>query len=244
MTRERAAIRVDKVSATFGRKFLALDRVSAELPHGRIVGFIGPSGAGKTTLMRAIVGRKRISSGHITVLGVPAGAPALRTKVSYMTQDVSVYSDLTVRENLRYFAIMLGMKQRDIRAHVEKIIDIVDMKPQQKQLVRNLSGGQKQRVSLAVSLLGFPPLMVLDEPTVGLDPVLRDDLWKLFRTLADEGHTLIVSSHVMDEAERCDELVLIRDGHILAQGSPEELRTRTGTRSVEASFLKLIGEAS
>lgn len=238
------AVRADNVSAKFGRGFLALDHVSATLPHGRIVGFIGPSGAGKTTLMRAIVGRKRIVQGKIHVLDSPAGSPSLRTKVSYMTQDISVYGDLTVRENLRYFAIMLGMRRRDIATHIDEIIDIVDMKSHQKQLVRNLSGGQKQRVSLAVALLGFPPLLVLDEPTVGLDPVLRDELWKLFRRLADDGHMLVVSSHVMDEAERCDELLLIRDGHILAQGSPDELRTRTHTTSVEASFLKLVGESS
>lgn len=243
MKTAEVAIEISEVSAMFGR-FLALDKVSARLPCGRIVGFIGPSGAGKTTLIRAIVGRKRITHGKLMVLGKPAGAARLRTQVSYMTQDISVYGDLSVRENLHYFATMLGMKQRDMRASIDEIIDIVDMREHQKQLVRNLSGGQKQRVSLGVALLGFPPLMVLDEPTVGLDPVLRDDLWKMFRKLADKGHTLIVSSHVMDEAERCDELLLIRDGHILAQGSPEELRRRTGTRSVEASFLKLVREAA
>jgi ABC-2 type transport system ATP-binding protein len=243
MKQAEYAVRVSRVTAQFGR-YLALDNVSADLPQGRIVGMIGPSGAGKTTLMRAIVGRKRIRSGTIDVLGELAGAKSLRTRVSYMTQDISVYSDLTVRENLRYFATMLGMKRREISYHVDELLDIVDMGSHQKQLVRNLSGGQKQRVSLAVALIGFPPLMVLDEPTVGLDPVLRDELWKLFRKLADDGHTLIVSSHVMDEAERCDELLLLRDGHILAQGSPDELRTRTHTHSVEASFLKLVGGAA
>lgn len=238
-----AAVTVSRVSAQFGR-FVALDKVSAQLPCGQITGFIGPSGAGKTTLLRAIVGRKRIERGRITVLGELAGAASLRTQVSYMTQDISIYSDLTVRENLRYFATMLGLKRRESSSHIDELIDIIDMRAQQKQLVRNLSGGQKQRVSLAVSLIGFPPLMVLDEPTVGLDPVLRDELWKLFRKLADEGHTLIVSSHVMDEAERCDVLLLLRDGHILAQGSPKELRHRTKTHSVEASFLKLVGEVS
>lgn len=216
--------------------------MSARLPRGRITGFIGPSGAGKTTLIRAIVGRKQVSKGTIDVSGEEAGSPSLRARVSYMTQDVSIYGDLTVRENLRYFATMCGIGRREMAQHLDELIDIVDMQAQQRQLVRNLSGGQKQRVSLAVALIGFPPLLVLDEPTVGLDPVLRDDLWKLFRKLADNGHTLIVSSHVMDEAERCDELLLVRDGHILAQGSPDELRRSTGTHSVEASFLKLVRE--
>lgn len=238
-----AAVSISHVTVTFDKDFKALDNVSANLPRGKIVGFIGPSGAGKTTLMRAMVGRKRIDSGKITLLDHPAGSRELRTQVSYMTQDVSAYGDLTMKENLRYFATMLGMKRRDMRTHIDEITRIVDMQEQQKQLVNSLSGGQKQRVSLAIALLGFPALMVLDEPTVGLDPVLRDELWKLFRKLADEGHTLIVSSHVMDEAERCDELLLVRDGRILAQGSPEELRQRTHSRSVEASFLKLVGDA-
>lgn len=205
------------------------------------MGLIGPSGAGKTTLIRAIVGRQHITQGTVTVLGKPAGTPALRSRLSYMTQENSVYPDLTVRQNLRYFATMFGLKRNAIDAEIAKIIDIVDMQPQLNQLVSSLSGGQKQRVSLAVALIGHPEIMVLDEPTVGLDPALREEIWSLFRKLAEHGTTLIISSHVMDEAERCDELVLIRDGEVLAQGSPIQLCEETGTKTVEQSFLKLIG---
>lgn len=232
------------VTVVFNDEFRALDDVTLTIPAGKTVGFIGPSGAGKTTFIRAIVGRQKISSGTIEVLGRPAGSPELRPKLSYMTQGNSVYPDLTTRQNLQYFATMFGVKKQQIESEIERILEIVDMQPQANQLVANLSGGQKQRVSLAVSLIGNPELLVLDEPTVGLDPVLRDQIWQLFRQLSAAGTSLIISSHVMDEASRCDELVLIRDGVVLAQGTPGALCKQTGTDSVEASFLKLIGASS
>ncbi len=236
------AVTVANVSVVFEGKFKALDDISVELPKGKVVGLIGPSGAGKTTLIRAIVGRQKLSDGSIRVLDQPAGTADLRSKLSYMTQEISVYPDLTVQQNLQYFATMFGVKRSDRDKEVDRLLDIIDMVPQADQLGGSLSGGQKQRASLAVSLIGQPELLVLDEPTVGLDPVLREEIWKLFRKLAEQGTSLIISSHVMDEAERCDDLVLIRDGKVLAHGTPEGLCEQTSTKTVEQSFLKLVGE--
>lgn len=238
----QTAVNIQKVQVVLGKRFRALNDISVTLPEDNIIGFIGPSGAGKTTLIRSIVGRQKLASGTITIFDLPAGSKPLRRMVSYMTQEASVYGDLTVTENLEYFATMLGLSRSAIHGEVTRLLQTVDLEAQKDQLVENLSGGQKQRVSLAIALIGNPRLLVLDEPTVGLDPVLREELWGLFRQLAAAGTTLIVSSHVMDEAERCDELVLIRDGQLLAQGSPKQLCEQTGTHSVEQSFLQLIGE--
>lgn len=236
------AVTVEDATVVFGADFTALGGVNLELPAGQVVGFIGPSGAGKTTLIRAIVGRQKLTEGAITVLGQPAGSAALRSRLSYMTQENSVYPDLTIRQNLRYFTTMFGLKRAHIPEEIDRLLEIVRMQPQADQLVRSLSGGQKQRVSLAVALIGKPELMVLDEPTVGLDPVLREQIWDIFRELAAKGTSLIITSHVMDEAERCDDLVLIRDGKVLAHGSPSRLCEQTGAKTVEQSFLRLVGE--
>ncbi|MFF3689809.1 ABC transporter ATP-binding protein [Streptomyces sp. NPDC002187] len=215
---------------------------------GRITGLLGPSGCGKSTLMRSIVGTQAKVTGTLEVLGRPAGDPALRNRIGYVTQAPSVYDDLTVRQNLDYFASVLlpGRINRDIRHdHVTRAIADVDLVSHTDVLAGRLSGGQRSRVSLAVALLGTPEVLVLDEPTVGLDPVLRRDLWNLFHRLADErGTTLLVSSHVMDEAERCHRLMLMRDGEILAEDSPDDLRTRTRSETVEAAFLHLVDEAN
>ncbi|MDQ0795731.1 ABC transporter ATP-binding protein [Streptomyces sp. B1I3] len=215
---------------------------------GRITGLLGPSGCGKSTLMRAVVGTQAKVTGALDVLGHPAGHPALRPRVGYVTQAPSVYTDLTVRQNLDYFAAVLrpgrghGESRRDA---VTRAIQDVDLTGHADALAGNLSGGQRSRVSLAVALLGTPELLVLDEPTVGLDPVLRRDLWNLFHTLAaDRGTTILVSSHVMDEAERCHRLLLMREGEILAEDTPEALRSRTGSATVEEAFLHLVDEAA
>ncbi|MFE5948481.1 ABC transporter ATP-binding protein [Streptomyces massasporeus] len=215
---------------------------------GRITGLLGPSGCGKTTLMRAIVGTQAKVGGTLQVLGQPAGDPTLRSRIGYVTQAPSVYDDLTVRQNLDYFAAVLfpGRAHRQQRrTTVDRAIDDVDLASHADSLAGRLSGGQRSRVSLAVALLGTPELLVLDEPTVGLDPVLRRDLWNLFHQIAaDRGTTLLVSSHVMDEAERCHRLLLMREGEILADDTPEALRRRNDTATVEEAFLRLVDAAA
>ncbi|MEU0898735.1 ABC transporter ATP-binding protein [Streptomyces massasporeus] len=217
------------------------------VPRGQITGLLGPSGCGKSTLMRALVGTQAKVTGTLDVLGHPAGHPTLRTRIGYVTQAPSVYDDLTVRQNLDYFAAILdpGRPAADRRdAAVTRAIADVDLTTHADALAGNLSGGQRNRVSLAVALLGSPELLVLDEPTVGLDPVLRRDLWNLFHDIATgRGATLLVSSHVMDEAERCHRLLLMRDGELLADGTPDALRTRTGATTAEEAFLRLVDEA-
>jgi ABC-2 type transport system ATP-binding protein len=213
-----------------------LHHVDLEIARGSVVGLLGPSGCGKSTLMRAIVGVQIVAGGTVEVLGEPAGSPGLRRRVGYVTQAPSVYGDLTVRENLRYFASVLG-----VPARAEPVLAEVSLGDNADRVARTLSGGQLARASLATALLGEPELLVLDEPTVGLDPVLRADLWQRFRALAAAGAALLVSSHVMDEAERCDRLLLMRDGRILASGTPAALLARTGARDIEGAFLRLIG---
>ncbi|MFF8269357.1 ABC transporter ATP-binding protein [Streptomyces sp. NPDC016562] len=225
-----------------------IDAIAFDVPRGRVTGLLGPSGCGKSTLMRAIVGTQAHVTGTLDVLGHPAGHPTLRSRIGYVTQAPSVYDDLTVRQNLDYFAAILdpGRRAADRRAAaVQRAITDVDLTSRADALAGNLSGGQRSRVSLAVALLGTPELLVLDEPTVGLDPVLRRDLWNLFHEIvATRGATLLVSSHVMDEAERCHDLLLMREGRILAQDTPDALRTRTHSATVEEGFLRLVDEAN
>ena len=232
------AIQIRKLNVRRGGR-LVLPELSLDIRRGVVTGLLGPSGSGKTTLIRAIVGVQIVESGEIKVLGDSAGSDGLRRRIGYVTQAPSVYSDLTVRQNLEYFASILGAPG----GRVKEAIDAVALGGHANQLVRTLSGGERSRVSLASALLGQPDLLVLDEPTVGLDPVLRRDLWTMFRELAAGGTTLLVSSHVMDEAERTDDLVLIRDGRVVATGSPSELRQETHTEDLEEAFLALA-EAS
>jgi len=207
-----------------------------EVPRGQVTGLLGPSGCGKTTLMRSLVGVQAHVSGDVEVLGEPAGARVLRHRVGYVTQAPSVYADLTVRENLQFFGAVLGTPRDD----VARVIAEVDLADKADVPVDRLSGGQQARASLAVALLGAPELLVLDEPTVGLDPVLRRDLWVLFHRLAETGVTVLVSSHVMDEADRCDRLLLMRDGVLIADDTPAALRQRTDATDIEGAFLALV----
>ena len=232
------AVDVKGLTVKRGRN-LVLDGLDLRVRAGLITGLLGPSGCGKTTLMRSIVGVQRVAAGQITVLGRPAGCAPLRHEVGYVTQAASVYNDLSVVENLRYFAAVLGIE----RAEVDRVIDTVGLRHKEHSLVVNLSGGECSRASLAVALLGSPALLVLDEPTVGLDPVLRRELWNLFAQLARQGTTLLVSSHVMDEASRCDRLLLMREGAILADATLPQLYDQTATTDVEAAFLTLIDGA-
>jgi ABC-2 type transport system ATP-binding protein len=212
-----------------------LPGISVAIRSGLVTGLLGPSGSGKTTLMRAIVGVQIVRGGEVSVLGEAAGTPALRRRVAYVTQAPSVYGDLTVHENLRYFARVLGESSE----RIDETIGGIGLSGQAGQVVRTLSGGERSRVSLAVALLGDPELLVLDEPTVGLDPVLRTELWRRFHSLAEQGKTVLVSTHVMDEAERCDELILMREGRIVASGPPRTLLERTQTERLERAFLAL-----
>ncbi|WP_130796509.1 ABC transporter ATP-binding protein [Streptomyces otsuchiensis] len=209
--------------------------------RGTVTGLLGPSGCGKTTLMRAVVGAQARVTGRIDVLGLPAGSASLRARIGYVTQAPSVYPDLTARQNLDYYAAVLGVRGHRRGAEVERVLGEVDLAEYGATLTGRLSGGQRSRASLAVALLGSPELLVLDEPTVGLDPVLRRDLWNLFHRLAAErGVTLLVSSHVMDEADRCQRLLLMRDGRLLADDTPDGLRAGTGTADIESAFLHLV----
>lgn len=210
--------------------------LTIQVRRGSVTGLLGPSGSGKTTLLRAIVGVQANVEGDLRVLGQPAGAKGLRSRIGYVTQAPSVYADLSIAENLRYFARVAGApREREAEA-----LATVGLSGRQTQVVASLSGGERARVSLATALVGRPELLVLDEPTVGLDPVLRRDLWDAFHALAEQGTTLLVSSHVMDEADRCDELLLLREGHLLATGTPQALRAQTGAASMDDAFLRLI----
>jgi ABC-2 type transport system ATP-binding protein len=232
-----AAVTIEGLRVQRGEK-LVIPGLDVEVAAGQITGLLGPSGCGKSTLLRSIVGVQQILGGSVAVLGRPAGSAELRDDVGYMTQRPSVYGDLTADENLRFFARVLGLGDAEILA----ALDAVGLSEQRHQIGGTMSGGQLARVSLATTLLGGPRVLILDEPTVGLDPVLRDDLWRTFAELAREGTTIIVSSHVMDEAERCDSLMLMREGELLATGTPAELRQRTGTDDVGDAFLQLIRE--
>ncbi|WP_030942711.1 ABC transporter ATP-binding protein [Streptomyces sp. NRRL S-646] len=240
------AVRAEGLTVVRGPRTV-LRGLDFTVPRGQITGLLGPSGCGKSTLMRSIVGTQAKITGTLEVLGSPAGHPTLRSRIGYVTQAPSVYDDLTVRQNLDYFTAILapGRSPSDRRHEINRVLADVDLTSHADVLAGNLSGGQRSRVSLAVALLGTPELLVLDEPTVGLDPVLRRDLWTLFHSIAaDRGATLLISSHVMDEAERCHRLLLMREGEILADDTPDALRTRTGSETVEAAFLHLVDEAA
>lgn len=221
---------------------LVIPDLALRVPSGQIVGLLGPSGGGKSTVMRAVVGVQRVVSGDIEVLGLPAGHAGLRSRVGYVTQAPSVYGDLTVNENVGFFARILGVG--DPLAAAAAAIERVDLASHARSRTDALSGGQRSRASLAAALVGDPEVLVLDEPTVGLDPVLRRDLWALFRRLADDGVTILVSSHVMDEASRCDRLVLLREGEVLADDAPAHLLERTGAADTEGAFLALVEEVT
>ena len=212
-----------------------LDGLDLDVGSG-VTGLLGPSGCGKSTLLRAIVGVQRTHGGTVTVLGEPAGSAALRRRIGYVTQAASVYDDLTLAENVAFFARVLGVAA----AETDRVVEAVDLGAQRQHVVGRMSGGQRSRASLAVALLGRPDVLVLDEPTVGLDPVLRRDLWALFHRLADDGAIVLVSSHVMDEADRCDQLLLMREGAIIAADTPDAIKQHAGTADIESAFLTLV----
>lgn len=232
---ENTAIEVRDLVVHRGKKPV-LHGLSCAIPAGSVTGLLGPSGSGKTTLMRAIVGVQLVKSGTVTVLGKPAGDKQLRHEMGYLTQAPSVYGDLTVRENARYFAALYGLSHKEADAAIKD----VGLEEAKNQLVGDLSGGQHSRASLACAIVSNPKILVLDEPTVGQDPVLRDELWKRFRGFAEAGTTLLVSSHVMDEANRCDRLLLIREGKLIADDTPAAVKASAGTDDLDQAFLNLI----
>ena len=230
-----ATIEIDHLHVVRGNRTVIED-LSLDVVPGRVTGLLGPSGCGKSTLMRAIVGVQVVAGGSVRILGRDAGTPSLRHEIGYLTQAPSVYGDLTVTENLRYFAAVTGSPEE----RVGEVLAQVALQDAAGQIVHSLSGGQRTRVSLATTLLNRPTVLVLDEPTVGLDPILRADLWQSFRELTDGGATLLVSSHSMEEASECDDLLLMRDGAILAATTPDELRERTGENDLSRAFLAII----
>lgn len=231
-----SAINCSQLNIRRGKSHILRD-LSVVIPNGVIMGLLGPSGSGKTTLMRAIAGLQKIDSGMITVLDLPAASKSLRQLIGYSTQSASVYSDLTCMQNIRYFASLYSHNEKT----PEEILSDVDLSKKSHQMAHSLSGGERARLALATTLVGTPELLILDEPTVGLDPVLRVQLWALFNKLAAQGKTLLVSSHVMDEAESCHQLILLREGRVLAVGTPAELREMTGKNRMDEVFISLIG---
>jgi ABC-2 type transport system ATP-binding protein len=230
-----AAIEIQHLRVARGGRVVIPD-LSVHVEGGRVIGLLGPSGCGKSTLMRAIVGVQLVAGGRIEVLGREAGTSSLRREIGYVTQAPAVYGDLTVIENLRYFAAVSNAPPD----RVAEILDRVDLRAEATRVVGTLSGGQRSRVLLATALVHRPRLLILDEPTVGLDPILRERLWQSFRELADSGVTLLVSSHSMEEAAECDDLLLMRDGRLLAVTTPDGLREQTGERDLARAFLALV----
>lgn len=233
--RTEAAVSIRGLRVVRGKSEVIHD-LSVTIARGTITGLLGPSGCGKTTLMRSVVGTQIVAAGMIDVLGHPAGHQTLRHRVGYVTQNPTVYDDLRVIDNVRYFAALYGTST----AQSTDVLKAVGLTDQRDAYCGNLSGGQRGRVSLACALVGEPELLVLDEPTVGLDPLLRVDLWDRFNSLAQHGTTLLVSSHVMDEADHCGDLLLMRDGHLLAHTTPNRLREDTRCNSLEEAFLSII----
>jgi ABC-2 type transport system ATP-binding protein len=235
---EAFAVDVDNVVKSFGT-MRALDGVTLRVKTGEVYGLLGPNGAGKTTLIRAIVGLVAPESGTVTVLGSRMPNLDILGSVGYMTQAAALYPDITVEENLRFFAAISGAD-----GNVDEVLRVVELEQRRNSVVATLSGGMRQRCSLACALVHRPRLLLLDEPTVGVDPQLRVQFWEHFRQMAAAGTTIVVSSHVMDEAERCQRLGLIRFGKLLAEGTPNEVRASAGTNNLEEAFLKLSGRTS
>jgi ABC-2 type transport system ATP-binding protein len=230
------AARIEHLSKRFGRQEVLRD-ISLLLPHGQITGLLGPSGCGKTTLVNLMVNITRPSSGTVSVLGESPPLKTARMRLGFMPQSEALYNDLTATENLRFFGALFGLRGTSMTAAIERVLNLVHLKDEGRKLVADFSGGMKRRLSLAVALLHQPELLLLDEPTVGLDPVHRLELWEAFRQLADTGTALLITTHVMDEAASCDNIVMMRDGLIIAQDSPAALIERTGTDNLEAAFL-------
>jgi ABC-2 type transport system ATP-binding protein len=232
------AVRAIGLVKSFG-PVRAVDDISLDLAPGRIYGLLGPNGSGKTTLIRLLTGMTRATAGRAEVLGVTMPSRSNLARIGYMTQSDGVYPALTVAENARFFAAAYGVIGDE---PVTDVLGVVELAERRQVIAGTLSGGQRRRLSLACALVHRPRVLFLDEPTVGIDPLLRVQFWSYFRALAAAGTTLVVSSHVMDEADRCDELLFVRSGRITARGTGREVRAQAGTDDLEQAFLRL-GEA-
>ena len=239
MSSAAPAIRAVGLAKRFG-PIQAVDHVTFDLAPGRIYGLLGPNGSGKTTLIRLLTGLARPTAGHAEVLGARMPSRANLARIGYMTQSDGIYPALTVMENARFFAAAYGVRGTDA---VREALEVVELADRAGSVTGTLSGGQRRRLSLACALTHRPPALFLDEPTVGIDPLLRVQFWGYFRALAEAGTTILVSSHVMDEADRCDELLFLRSGKVIARGTGAEVRAQAGTDDLEQAFLKLGGEA-
>jgi ABC-2 type transport system ATP-binding protein len=236
---EAPAIRAVGLQKTFG-PIRAVDDVTFDLAPGHIYGLLGPNGSGKTTLIRLLTGLAHATKGTAEVLGTSMPSRTTLGRIGYMTQSDGIYPALSAGENVRFFASMYGVASNDA---VDEALSVVDLADRRDSLTGTLSGGQRRRLSLACAIVHRPPVLFLDEPTVGVDPLLRVQFWSYFRTLAEGGATIVVSSHVMDEADRCDELLFVRAGKVIARGSGAELRERSGTTDLEQAFLGFAGDA-
>jgi len=235
------AISVHELVKKFG-EVTALDRVTLEVPTGQVLGLLGPNGAGKTTLIRILLGLARPTSGEAFLLGAPAGTREVRPRVGYMPQDLAVYLDLTAEENVELFGRLFGVHGRPLRERTREVLDLVQLSERRRSLVHELSGGMRRRVSLAAALVADPDLLLLDEPTVGVDPELRSEFWEFFHRLTEHGKTVVLTTHYLEEANRADRVVFLHTGTVLAVGAPKEMKARTGTENLEDAFLRLVRE--
>ncbi|MHB8585706.1 MAG: ABC transporter ATP-binding protein [Thermoplasmatota archaeon] len=237
------AIRFEDVVMRYG-KFPALDGLSFDVRRGEIYGLLGPNGSGKTTAIKVLVGLERIAGGTLTALGAKAPSRALLARIGYMPQETSLYVDLTIRENLRFFASLYGVSTPDFDKRVPELLSLVGLEKWENEPISNLSGGMKHRASLVASLLHEPELLVLDEPTVGVDPELRAGFWQYFRDLKAKGKTLLLTTHYMDEARNCDRIGFLRSGKLLAEGTVPEILARAGVDDLEQAFLRLASRGT
>lgn len=236
-------IRIEKVNRTFGEKQVLFD-ITLTVPYSQILGLLGPSGSGKTTLVKMIAGVDSPTSGEVFVLEEKMPKLSMMSKIGYMAQSDALYGELTAEENLKFFASMYNLTKEKQRERIKEVMELVNLSEHLKKQVKQYSGGMKRRLSLAIALLHEPPILILDEPTVGIDPVLRKSIWEELYKLQNKGTTIIVTTHVMDEVEKCNNLGMIRDGKLIAVGSPEELKAATGSSNIEEAFLYYGGEGN
>lgn len=234
-------IEVKGLKQQFGT-MTVLENVTLDVFSGEILGLLGPSGAGKTTLVKDIIGMNRPTAGTISILGTPMPSLEAVRNIGYMAQSDALYEDLNAYDNLLFFGALYDLKGAEARKRADEVLSVVQLLEHAKKPVRNYSGGMKRRLSLAAALLHRPKILILDEPTVGIDPVLRMEFWKEFENIKASGTAIIVTTHVMDEAEHCQRLALIRDGGIIAIGSPEELKQKSGKSTIEGAFLHFSGK--